>query len=148
MAEIVMSAVDRRTPKFRVFNENNDHIGDFAVPPPAPMGLDATIDNEAKAVSADLAKQFATAFASTEENEDEYILKGLQDAIKRKKSRYLTLREKKGVVGKSAELADVLNRKFPALVIFGLSDHEHAAEEISLPDLIASIYSFKERYST
>lgn len=148
MAEIVMSAVDRRTPKFRVFNENNDHIGDFAVPPPAPMGLDATIDNEAKAVSADLARQFATAFASTEENEEEYISRGLQNAIKRKKSRYLMLREKKGVVGKSAELADVLNRKFPALVIFGLSDHDHADEEISLPELVASIYSFKERYST
>lgn len=147
MAEIVMSAVDRRPPKFRDVNKNKDHIGDYAVTLPPPGGFEATVGNMAEAIIADLANVYADDLVLTKEDTETHVSKGLEHDIKRQKSKYLILSKKMGVTGVSAELANVLNQKFPALVIFGFSSHQHSAEEISLPDLIASIYSFKERYS-
>lgn len=148
MAEIAMSAIDRRRPLFKEIRETGDHIGGYVVPKPPPIGLHANIESVAEQIRDDLAKELGIDFTSSHERKLVLNSQALSVAAKRRKSRYIILDgNDKGQREKSARLAENLNESYPSLAIFCRGDHEHASDEVSLPDVVASIYEFRRKYS-
>lgn len=148
MAEIVMSAVDRRPLKFKEWDVEADQIGEYALPRPPILALDSDISNAAVLIDEDIIKMLCIDVGDTRQRKIEIAAELFEAAAQRKKSKYTILDGNNvGVRERSEKLAKILKQKYPALAIFCRGNHEYASDEIALPAVIASLYNFKERYS-
>jgi hypothetical protein len=149
MAEIVMSAIDRRSPSFQA---PKSQLGKLAVPNPPTHGLIKDPQKTAEDVERHLIKELIDAYdTSSPYPEKKGLLKDLLDlSLRRNQSRYLVISSINEQDNNThlAAMRILINNYKSLAVIYLNTESKVLRNELTLPEVIASLTNFITRTSS